>query len=134
MTLLVLFPAWIAAFIDVRSRRIPNLLTLPTLALALLLATVAGELGPALAGAAACLILGVALVAASRGGFGGGDVKLLTYGGAVVGLAAVPALLFWMSLAGGVVAATALAVRRRRRLTIPYGPAIAAGITFVLLS
>jgi Flp pilus assembly protein protease CpaA len=133
VTLLLLSPAWIAALIDVRSRRIPNLLTLPTLALALLTAAIANEPGPAFAGATACLSLGVLLVAASRGGFGGGDVKLLTYGGAVVGLAAVPTLLFWMSLAGGVIAAAVLVARRQRHLTIPYGPAIAAGITFALL-
>lgn len=132
--MLMLLPAWIAAIIDVRSRRIPNRLTAPTLVVALLLAAMAGNLALAAAGAIACLVLGVSLVAASRGGFGGGDVKLLTCAGAVVGVAAVPALLFWMSLAGGTIAAVALAVRRRRRLTIPYGPAIAAGMTFVLLS
>lgn len=133
MTALLLLPAWLAAGIDLRTRRIPNWVTGAGLLLALVVAAVGGTLASAAVGAGVCLAIGLVLASFARGAFGGGDVKLMAYGGAVTGIAGVPAFLFWMSLAGGLLALGALALLRRRHLTIPYGPAIAVGVSAALL-
>jgi leader peptidase (prepilin peptidase)/N-methyltransferase len=133
MTTLLLAPGLLAAGIDLRTRRIPNALVLVGVVVALVVAWAQGSLGAALLGCVASGAAGLATAIAARGAFGGGDVKLLAYAGAVVGIWSVPALFFWTSLAGGAIALGALAVRRSRRTTIPYGPAIAAGCSLAYL-
>lgn len=129
----LLAPAWLAAAIDVRTRRIPNVISVVGLVLALLIAWRSASLVDASLGAGLGLLTGVVIAIAARGAFGGGDVKLLAYGGAAVGVARVPIFLFGMSLAGGVIAVAAVMAHRRRDLTIPYGPAIAVGCSLALL-
>jgi Flp pilus assembly protein protease CpaA len=126
---LLLLPVWAAAAIDVRTRRIPNALTGPALLAALGVAAWEGALPAAILGAAACLAVGSAIAFAARGGFGGGDVKLMTCAGAIVGITTVPGFLFWMSIAGGLLAGGIVLLCRHRGVTMPYGPAIAAGCT-----
>lgn len=96
-----------AAITDMRTRRIPNALTLSGFALALVLRGVAG--GPALVGglvaAVIAFVMAVPFVAA--GGLGGGDAKLLTTVGAFLGPAALPTALGVTALAGGVMAIVA---------------------------
>jgi len=143
MAVLVLAPAWLAAVIDVQTRRIPNWLTAAAFLLAIGLAAWQDNLVPALLGAAACLLVGITIAALARGAFGGGDVKLMAYAGAATGIGGVPAFLFWMSVAGGLLALVVLLWSRRHdvgendasvtRTTMPYGPAIAAGVTVTLL-
>ena len=133
MTALLLAPGWLAAGVDLRTRRIPNALVLVGLVVALATAWQQGSLGAAVLGSVASGAAGLAVAIAARGAFGGGDVKLLAYAGAVVGISSGPALFFWTSLAGGVIALAALVVRRSRRATIPYGPAIAAGCSLAYL-
>ena len=133
MSALLLAPGWLAAGVDLRTRRIPNVLVLLGLTIALVAAWLQGSLGAALLGCVASGAAGLVLAIAARGAFGGGDVKLLAYAGAVVGISDVPALFFWTSLAGGAIALAVLAVRRSRRATIPYGPAIAAGCSLTYL-
>ena len=128
--LIVLAPFAIAAAIDVRTRRIPNALTLGATALVLAEAVLTGRGFDATAGYAAALGVGVALALVARGGFGVGDVKLLGAAGGAAGVSSLPALLFAVSLAGGVLAVVLLAVRHARGTTMPYGPAIAAGLLF----
>jgi Flp pilus assembly protein protease CpaA len=135
---LALLPVWVAAAIDVRTRRIPNWLTGGALAVVIVVGAASGALLATLGGAALGLLSGVVvavLAGRTTGGFGGGDVKLMAYGGGALGIGAVPAFLFWMSLAGGVIALAVIFARRRaaRGLTMPYGPAIAAGMTVTLL-
>ena len=77
MAVLVLAPAWLAAVIDVQTRRIPNWLTAAAFLLAIGLAAWQDNLVPALLGAALCLVVGIAIAALARGAFGGGDVKLM---------------------------------------------------------
>ena len=48
--------------------------------------------------------------------------------GGAAGVSSLPVLLFAVSLAGGVLAVALLAIRRTRGTTMPYGPAIAAGL------
>lgn len=130
---IVLLPGWIAAAIDVRTRRVPNWAVAVGLVAALTAAVLAGSLAMALLGGIVSLLVGMAIAGVARGAFGGGDVKLMAYGGAVVGAAAVPSFLFWMSVAGGLLALLALTVRRRRGIGIPYAPAIAFGCSVVHL-
>jgi prepilin peptidase CpaA len=94
----------LAAWWDVRSRRIPNALTLAGLLVALALraflgggALVDGMLGAGLA-------LGVLLPLFAMGGVGGGDVKLLVAVGAFLGLKGAMVGLLATALFGGAMA------------------------------
>ena len=84
LVLLILLSA--AVVIDLRSRRIPNMLLLPALILAPVLATLVGGLEALLASAAG-LLLGMAMLMPLYlvGGLGAGDVKLLGVVGSFLG-------------------------------------------------
>ncbi|HEX7090456.1 MAG TPA: prepilin peptidase [Longimicrobiales bacterium] len=156
-TALFLFLVAAAGWLDLRTGRIPNIVTLTGLAAALALRALLDPslLGPGLAGAA--LGLGVSLPLFALGGLGGGDVKLLAAVGAFLGPGKLGTALLAAGLAGGAMA-LAVAVWRgalaatlagtgnlllrwltlgragqRRTLgapgavTVPYGVAIAAG-------
>lgn len=150
VTLVILAVTW-----DIRTRRIPNALTVTGFFTALVLralpggeAVMAGILGGLIG-----LTLGFPLVL--MGGLGGGDAKLLAAVGAFLGPANLPVALLVTALVGGAMA-LALAVQRRAlgetlrhagtlvgsvatrapvarnlrtpgALTIPYGVAIGAG-------
>jgi prepilin peptidase CpaA len=106
--------ATLSAVYDVRSRRIPNFITLPSIALGLLLHAVCGgwrELATAAAGGLICgLIFFVFYLA---GGMGAGDVKLITATGCIAGLSLIGHLLIFTALAGGVMS-IGLALYRRQ--------------------
>jgi len=94
----------IAAVTDLRSRRIPNLLTIPALIVALgMRAFVGGDFfldGLAAAG----ITLALALPVFALGGVGGGDVKLLTAVGAFLGFERLWGALFVTLLVGAALA------------------------------
>ncbi len=129
---LLLAPFVAAGAVDIRTRRIPNALSLGAAVLVVTDAVCAGRGLDALLGGGAALLAGVALAVAAHGGFGMGDIKLLAVGGALVGLASVVPLLCAVSIVGGSVALAVLLVRRERGLTMPYGPAIAGGVALLL--
>lgn len=90
---------------DVRSRRIPNFITLPGILLGLSLHLVFGGWKQLALAALAGLICGVLfLVFWLAGGMGAGDVKLMTAVAAIAGMPLVPWLLILTALAGGVMA------------------------------
>jgi prepilin peptidase CpaA len=152
----------VAAATDLRSRRIPNLLTLTALLVALLLRAFlgGGMLVEGLAGAG--LALAVMLPLFAMGGVGGGDAKLLIMVGAFLGPKGFFVALLATALVGGLmslVAATRQGVvlpvlfntggllkwvftlgRRGERTTlgsshavsVPYGVAIAIGSVVAL--
>lgn len=102
------------AVFDVRSRRIPNLLTLSAIPAGLLLHWGLGgwrQLGSSLVAGLICG--GIFLVFYLAGGMGAGDVKLITAAGCLAGLSGAGWLLILTALAGGVMA-IALALYRRR--------------------
>jgi len=107
----------IAAWTDVRSRRIPNALVVAGLWVALVLRGFAG--GAALiegaAGALVALTIGVAVYA--TGALGAGDAKLLCTAGAFLGLYRLPEALVLIALAGGALALLE-ALRRGRLLSL----------------
>jgi prepilin peptidase CpaA len=140
----------IVAYADMRTRRIPNELIVGLLALAAFRIALIGDPNSALY----TLIAGGALFLATfllfwRGLLGGGDVKLMTATGFLIGYHNFFEFLFVMSVCGALVAVAVLARDRfgmRRattpaseqpeasaRLTVPYGVAIAAAGIITLL-
>lgn len=151
IALVVLAVAW-----DLRTRRIPNALTVSGFFAALALRALPG--GEALLGGVIGGLIGLTLSfpLVLLGGLGGGDAKLLAAVGAFLGPANLPVALLVTALVGGVMA-LALAIHRRAlgetlrhagalvgsvatrapvtarnlrtpgALTIPYGVAIGAG-------
>jgi prepilin peptidase CpaA len=106
--------ATLSAVYDVRSRRIPNFITLPAIVFGLLLHAVFGgwqELATAAAGGLICGL--IFLVFYLAGGMGAGDVKLITATGCIAGLSLIGHLLILTALAGGVMAVS-LALYRRQ--------------------
>jgi prepilin peptidase CpaA len=109
--------ATLSAVYDVRSRRIPNFITLPAMVFGLILHVALGgwrQLATAAAGGLICgLIFFVFYLA---GGMGAGDVKLITAAGCIAGLPLIGHLLLWTALAGGVMA-IGMALYRRQLVT-----------------
>jgi leader peptidase (prepilin peptidase)/N-methyltransferase len=123
------------AAIDIATRRLPNVITLPVAALALILRAAAERdalAEVAIAGAVAfAAFLVIALVA--RGGFGLGDVKLAAMLGFLLGSEALAACAIGI-LAGGAWAALLLATRRAGlRSTFAYGPYLCLGGSLAIL-
>jgi len=115
--------------LDLRIRIIPDVITLPGLAYALGLAAVAVRSPTVVeAGLGALVGGGVLLLVAivSRGGMGGGDVKLMAMLGAALGWRGALIALALSQVAGAVVAVGVLVVRRRRPARhVPVGALIA---------
>jgi prepilin peptidase CpaA len=144
----------IAAFSDLRTRRIPNWLTVPGAALGIVLHIWNGGIwGGALSLAGAALGLAIFIPLYMLSGMGAGDVKLLSAVGALTGPQSLIIVFVFTGLVGGV-AAIALAVSRGRlretlertgslmlgvrgaagpdSLRLPYGAVIAAGTLLFL--
>ncbi|HEY0381969.1 MAG TPA: prepilin peptidase [Candidatus Elarobacter sp.] len=134
-----------AAATDIRTRRIPNVLTAAT-AVAAVAVHLAEGAGPELAALAAMIAAFVAGSFAYKAGwFGGGDVKLIAACCGVVGFPAAMPLVLDILVAGGVLALVAAAANGRlialvrstaavaargaatEKTALPYGVAIAAG-------
>jgi len=141
-----------ALILDLRFRRIPHWLTLPAMAIGLLLAAAFfgwGEswAGPGLRGALCGGVLAYAIFAAMvvTAGMGGGDATLMAAVGTLLGFPAVLGAVLFTALAGGIEGLVALSARTAagRRVclrlglagaadpefgkSVPYGVAIAAG-------
>ena len=149
-----------AAVIDIRQRRIPNVVCVATAAAGLVLATV-GVNKITVTSALAGLAFGFLMMLPGHvfGATGAGDVKLFAAAGAVVGVERIVPAFLLTAIAGGLLAVF-IAWRRGRllrtfRLTarlfglreqakadieapgehnrFPYGPAIAAGCVLAIL-
>lgn len=120
----------IVIFVDLDHRLIPNALTYPGLVVGLLLAWADGPRGflVSLAAALGAGALFFLIAVVSRGGMGGGDIKLAAVMGAFLGWPVIAAALFVSFLLGGLVGMVLLATRKRgRKDPIPFGPFLAAG-------
>ena len=115
---------------DLRTRRIPNVLTASGVLIALGWRAVEGPAPLAAGVLAAAIGLGLTLPLVLVGALGGGDMKLMAAVAAFVGPAALPTLLLVTALAGGVLAFI-VALRRgtlveillhARALLAPRGP------------
>lgn len=103
---------FIASFIDMRSRKIPNYLTLPTILAGLLFhvfTTGIEGLLFSLQGLGLGLVLLIPFYAG--GGMGAGDVKLLSAVGAVVGASQVWKVCLLTTIAGGIYALVLMLIR-----------------------
>lgn len=133
----------VLAVIDLESRRLPNVIVLPSyLVVAALLAVSSlwrhdfWPLARAGVGGALLLVFFLVLATAQPGGLGGGDVKLAGLIGLALGYLSWSALLvgcFAGILLGGL-AGLVLAARGRRRAPIAYGPFLIAGALLGVLS
>lgn len=116
--------------IDLRYQIIPDAITLPGL-LAGLVASLASARVTWLESAGGILLGGglfVAVIVLSRGGMGGGDLKLGAMLGAFLGWKALLVALFVAVLLGGASAVALLASRKlARKDAIPFGPFLAVG-------
>jgi len=124
-----------AVAIDLRSRRVPNVVTLGVAAIGLTLAAAHATgltVGEALAGFAIGLLL--MLPGHVVGATGAGDVKLLASLGTLLGPARTGAAFVYTALAGGALALAVAIGRRRTRTTIAralaivHSPAVVAEI------
>ncbi len=143
----------VAAYGDVRTRRIPNALAIAVTALGLVRLILAGDPGEALDSfAAAAAIFAAGFLLFWRGLFGGGDVKLMAAAVLLVGYHALPGFLVVMGLCGLFVTLAVLAAGKLMprpaavllgaethnqtpaRVTVPYAvPIAASGILTLIL-
>jgi leader peptidase (prepilin peptidase)/N-methyltransferase len=127
--------------VDLYQFRLPDLLTLPLLAIGLMVALGLGEDGAVLwhavsAGIGFALLAGVAfLYKKVRGhpGLGLGDAKLLAASGAWLGAEALPTVLLWAcgSALIGILIAAWRSGKLSARSRIPFGPFLAFGTWLV---
>jgi len=122
----------LATIIDFRTREIPD-----SIPIALFGCAVAGTAFGVASHGWMSLALGLGLgfsVGAFLfwlGGFGGGDAKLLAAVGATLGPREFPTFLFYVAIAGGLLAAIALL---RGRRDIAYTPAMALGLFMLMMT
>jgi len=131
VVVVVLLPALIAITgIDMQHQLIPNAVTLPGILVGLVLNLATGRIswmesviGILLGGG-----LFFVIILASRGGMGGGDLKLGAMLGAFLGWKALLFALFVAIVLGGATGVVLLATGLRgRKDPIPFGPFLAAG-------
>ncbi|HUD22570.1 MAG TPA: prepilin peptidase [Acidobacteriaceae bacterium] len=110
--------AVVGSVYDVKSRRVPNLVTFPSFLLGLGLHLVLGGWKPMLLAMAAGIICGlVFLVFYLAGGMGAGDVKLITAVGCIAGMSHIVYILSLTAIAGGVMALGLALIRGRLQET-----------------
>jgi len=122
-----------ATIIDLRARTIPNWLSAGGLAAGLVCGLMTeGPRGGLIAVAGAVVGFAVFIVWHLSGGLGGGDVKLMAAFGALLGPSDIVAAAVLGAIAGALLALGA-ALWKPRAASIPYAPAIVAGVWLVLL-
>ncbi len=111
--------ASIGAVTDVRTRRIPNRLTGPSILVALILHLILGGWHSTATAALACLIGGaIFLIFFLAGGMGAGDVKLMAAVCCLAGITHVAEILVATALMGGVFAIILALSRHRLKETL----------------
>jgi leader peptidase (prepilin peptidase)/N-methyltransferase len=130
--------AWalvVVTFIDLDHRIIPNVITFPGMAAALLFSfssghvtTVDALIGLAGGGGFLYLVAWVYLTMTRREGMGMGDVKLLGLIGAFLGWQALPVTIMTASLTGSLVGLVAMRLSRAdTTYAVPFGPFLSLG-------
>jgi Flp pilus assembly protein protease CpaA len=119
----------VVVVVDLITKRIPDVVTLPSMAYALVLAAAFGGKAALVEAGLGILVAGgllLLLAVVTRGGIGGGDIKLVALLGSALGWK--PALMaFALSQLGGGVLLLYLLItgRAERRKTLPIGALIA---------
>ncbi|MGQ9497209.1 MAG: prepilin peptidase [Desulfotomaculales bacterium] len=125
-----------AAFIDLEHYLIPDRLVLAGVAGAVILGFAARDMGiwPTLAGCAAGAGFLSVVAVISKGGMGGGDVKLAAVVGLFLGWPLVALALLLAVVVGGLAAAVFLLLGiKGRKDPVPFAPFIAAGTLAAIL-
>ena len=150
--MLLVLVTLVAAVIDIKSRRIPNLLTGALAFAGIAIHVPQGLIATLLAIAAMLIVFLIGSFAFSAGWFGGGDVKLIAACCGLVGFPGSIPLVLEILLAGAFLALVTAAMRRQlidlvrstldivrfgaqghQTGSLPYGVAIAAGsLTYAL--
>jgi leader peptidase (prepilin peptidase)/N-methyltransferase len=123
------------AAIDIETRRLPNVITLPTAAAAVLLRAFheRSDLAEVAAAGAAAFAASYVLALLLHGGLGMGDVKLAGMLGCLLGADVLPALALGI-IVGGLWSAGLLLTRRAGlRSTLAYGPFLCLGGAVAIL-
>ena len=148
-----LYFAWagvlvLLAFIDLDTKRLPDIITIPGTALFFIAAFAAHDvpwteraIGIAVGYLVVRLIADFYYYVLHREGLGLGDGKLLAMIGAVMGWRAIPVVLFGASVVGSAIAIPFLLLSRRRgeavpfgRMQVPFGPFLALGALIYLFA
>lgn len=126
---------FVACF-DVVTHRIPNRVTVPAMAVVLILrlAFATGTVPEAFIAGVVGFAAFFLLVVITRGGFGMGDAKLAGLLGLLLGKALLPSLLVGIVIGGLASAVVALTVSGGRRKAIAYGPYLCAGAALGVLA
>jgi len=125
---------FVAAFIDIEQGIIPDRLTYPGMVAGLILSLLTIGLRSSLSGLLlyGCFLLATALI--SRGGMGGGDVKMAGLIGSFLGWPGSIAALFLSSLLGGIWAVVLLLSKQAtRKSAIKFGPFLSLGAWLVFV-
>jgi leader peptidase (prepilin peptidase)/N-methyltransferase len=120
----------VITFIDLDHRIIPDVISLPGIAVGFLLALLTitiglwnSLIGIAVGGGSLYLVAIVYEAVTKREGMGGGDVKLLAMIGAWLGWKAVLFTLFFSSLTGSVIGGIIMMAKKEDgKLAVPFGP------------
>ncbi len=130
VTLLLISALVVATAIDLAHQIIPDLVTLPGILVGFLANLVTGRIHwvDSLVGILAGSGIFLAVILASRGGMGGGDMKLGAMLGAFLGWKVALIGFLIAALAGGAFAVVLLATKiRGRKDPVPFGPFLALG-------
>jgi len=121
-----------ASFTDLETGLIPNRITYPGMIIGILLSAQTIGFGDSLSGSVGFAGLLWAAAVLSKGGMGGGDVKLAAVIGAFLGIEGSGITLLLASLAG-CVTAIHLLIRGRchRKTSLPFGPYLASSAWLV---
>ncbi len=129
----------VVTFTDLEHRIIPDAVSLPGILLGVAASFLNREvnwidsmLGVLVGGGALLAVAWGYYLITGKEGMGGGDIKLLAMIGAFLGWKAIPMVIFISALAGSVIGAIYIAMKRSGDRAIPYGPFLAAAAVVVL--
>ena len=119
--------------IDIEHQIIPDVITLPGIALGLAVGTYTIGYADSLLGFFVGGGLFYLLTVLSNGGMGGGDIKYISAAGALLGWQKVLLVIFIGALLGSVVGVFQIAVQKKtRKSLIPFGPFLATSTLITL--
>jgi leader peptidase (prepilin peptidase)/N-methyltransferase len=127
----------VVALIDFDHRIIPNTITLPGMVIGLGLSLWALPITPlaSLLGLLTGGMLFYLIAVVSKGGMGGGDIKLIAMIGAFLGWQGALFTIFSGALLGSVVGMTLMLLgRKERKDKVPFGPFLSCGAILFILS
>jgi leader peptidase (prepilin peptidase)/N-methyltransferase len=126
----------VITFIDLSHQIVPDLITLPGMAVGVAVSSTVLSTG--FLNSVAGLLLGGVLfylvASLSRGGMGGGDIKLIAMIGSFVGWKAVLLTIFVSALSGSILGlGLMMFLGKSRKYPVPFGPFLALGAMISIL-